>query len=138
LPKAQLPAGTVLQVVSATYGVQTDFSTASYVDTGLTATITPSSATSRILVIVNQSTLWRSAGTPYGEIRLVRNSSPALIRFVGEFTTADGASGSASYIDSPATTSATIYKTQIYASGATVQLQRNSGVSTIVLMEIAG
>jgi hypothetical protein len=134
---AWAPAGTVLQVVSATYSVQTDFSTASYVDTGLTANITPSSVNSKVLVLVSQASLWRSAGTPYGELRLVRNST-ALARFVGEFTTADGASGSTAFLDSPATTSATTYKTQCFASGASMQLQRNSGVSTIVLMEIAG
>jgi hypothetical protein len=128
--------GTVLQVVNATYAVQTDFSTASFVDTGLTATITPTSSTSRILVLVNQAGLWRAAGTPYGTIRLVRNSTGILI-VAGEFTTADGAGASAAFLDSPATTSATTYKTQMFSSGATMQLQRNSGASTICLMEIA-
>jgi len=129
------PAGSVLQVVSATYAVQTDFSGA-YADTGLTATITPSSATSKILVLVNQSGLWRVSGSVYGELRLVRGSTE-ISRFAGEFTTADGASASTSYLDSPSTTSSTTYKTQCQASGSTMQLQRNSGQSTITLLEIA-
>jgi hypothetical protein len=131
------PAGTVIQVVNATYAVQSDFSTASFVDTGLTATITPTSATSRILVLVNQVGLWRAAGSVYGSLRLVRNST-GILSIGGEFTTADGAGTSAAFLDSPATTSSTTYKTQIFSSGATMQLQRNSGASTICLMEIAG
>ena len=129
-------AGTVLQVINATYAVQTDFSTASFVDTGLTASITPTSATSKILVLVNQVGLWRAAGSVYGSLRLVRNST-GILSIGGEFTTADGAGTSAAFLDSPATTSSTTYKTQIFASGATMQLQRNSGASTICLMEIA-
>jgi hypothetical protein len=130
------PAGSVLQVVNATYAVQTDFSGA-YADTGLTATITPSSATSKILVLANQVSLWRTAGSVYGELRLVRDST-ALIRFEGQFNDAQGGSGSTAYLDSPNTTSAVVYKTQCFASGPTIQLQRNSGVSTITLLEIAG
>lgn len=128
--------GKVLQAVMGTYAVQTDFSTASYVDTGLTATITPSSTSSKILVLVNQSALFRTAGSVYGEIRLARDAS-LFVRIVGEFQAANGGSGSTSYLDSPNTTSAVIYKTQCFASGATMQLQRNSSVSTIVLLEIA-
>jgi hypothetical protein len=130
-------AGNVLQVVSATYAIQTEFSTASYVDTGLTATITPSSATSRILILANQVSLWRTAGSGYGELLLVRNST-GLARFEGQFNDAQGGSGSIAFVDSPATTSAVTYKTQCFASSPTIQLQRNSGVSTITLLEIAG
>ena len=136
IPKAALPTGSVLQVVSATYGVQTEFSTASYVDTGLTATITPSSATSRILVLASQSSIWRMSGSGYGELRLVRDAT-ALGRFAGEFTSVTGVGASISFLDSPATTSATVYKTQIFVSAPSFQLQRNSGISSITLLEIA-
>jgi hypothetical protein len=140
--RANFGAGAVLQVVNATYSVQTDFTTTSYVDTGLTATITPSSASSKILVIVFQASLWKQTNAVYAELQLLR-ASTALFRFEGEF----GQNGSNSfgagsagtvYLDSPATTSSVSYKTQCYSSGATIQLQRNSGVSTICLMEIAG
>jgi len=136
------PAGSVLQVVNAAYSVQTDFTTTSYVDTGLTATITPSSVNSKILVIVFQTGLWKQTNAVYAELRLLR-SGTSIIRFEGEFgqngsnTFGAGAAGTA-HLDSPATTSATIYKTQCYSSGATIQLQRNSSTSTICLMEIAG
>jgi hypothetical protein len=137
VPDANAPSGSVIQVVNSTYSVQTDFSASSYVDTGLTATITPSSASSKVLVLVCQSGLWRSAGSVYGDLRLARDAS-LFIRIAGEFTSADGGGASAAYLDSPNTTSAVTYKTQCFASGATMQLQRNSGTSTIALLEIAG
>ncbi len=43
-------AGTVLQVVNATYSTQLSTTSTSYVDTGLSASITPTSATSKILI----------------------------------------------------------------------------------------
>jgi hypothetical protein len=136
VPDANAPSGSVIQVVSATYGVQTEFSTASYVDTGLTATITPSSASSSILVLVSQSSIWRISGSGYAELRLVRDAT-ALARFAGEFTVVNGAAAPVAFLDSPNTTSATTYKTQIFVSAPSFQLQRNSGISSITLLEIA-
>jgi len=135
--KSQLPAGSVLQVVNATYGVQTDFTLSSYVDTGLTATITPSSANNKILILATQTSIFRTGGSGYGELRLVRDST-GLVRFAGEFTGMIGGCASIAYLDSPNTTSAITYKTQVFVSAPTFQLQRNSGVSTIALLEIAG
>ena len=45
----------ILQVVQATYGTNVINSTNVYADTGLTATITPQSSTSKILVVVHQA-----------------------------------------------------------------------------------
>jgi len=53
--RAQLPAGSVLQVVNATYATSTSNNTGTYADTGLTASITPTSASSKILVLANQN-----------------------------------------------------------------------------------
>ncbi len=53
---SQLPTGSVLQVVNATYGTLVTNNTSTYADTGLTATITPKFATSTILVLVSQQT----------------------------------------------------------------------------------
>jgi hypothetical protein len=49
IPKATLPTGSVLQVVNATYSTYTSFSSATLADLGLSATITPSSSSSKIL-----------------------------------------------------------------------------------------
>jgi hypothetical protein len=52
---ARLPAGSVLQVITATTTSLGTSTSTSYADTGLTATITPSSASNKIMVFVSQS-----------------------------------------------------------------------------------
>ena len=122
------PAGSVLQVVSV---AKTDtFSIASsstYADiTGLSVSITPTSATSKILVIVSigASSISQGGTSAY---RLVRASTaigvgtPAGSRQGTSFRfingTADGNSSSGglgfNFLDSPATTSSTTYKLQV-------------------------
>ena len=136
------PAGAVLQVVSATYSVSTTNSTGTYADTGLTATITPTSASSKILVIVDQAGLQANTTSNGIDLILLRGAT-SLIKFASLYSyvpinTPMGAS--CNYLDSPATTSATTYKTQFLRnSGAgTVFTQANTPTSTIVLMEIQG
>ena len=140
LPAARLPAGSVLQVVNATYSTVVNNGTASYVDTGLTATITPTKNTSKILVLVNQSGVNCGSVNNGVNIQLLRGASSIAI-FAVAYSYAALAIGSASscYLDSPATTSATTYKTQFarYAGAGNTQMQANSDVSTMTLMEIA-
>ena len=78
IPRAALPAGTVLQVVNATYSTQVDTTSGSYVDTGLTASITPSSSTSKILVLVSHQ-ISISASTGYGNVQLLRGSTSVSV-----------------------------------------------------------
>ena len=123
IPKAALPTGSVLQVVSATYATQTSSSSGNtWVDTGLSATITPTSSTSKILVFVSATGLRKVATTNAGVavgLRVLRgatqivdvgldNSSTETTANGGQSTT----SSSTCYLDSPATTSATTYKLQ--------------------------
>jgi hypothetical protein len=135
--------GKVLQVVNATYATVTASSTSTYVDTGLTASITPSSATSKVLVFVHQTGISKGASNTYAFLRLVRGAT-TLAEFekaAGYDNTSNvqnvGGSG-ITYLDSPATTSATTYKTQ-FASGngtANASVQSDNCTSTITLMEI--
>jgi hypothetical protein len=137
--------GKVLQVINATTSTGVNSSTNTYVDTTLTATITPSSATSKILVIASQNGLAKSsaAGGSYGALRLLRGAS-ALIEFdlnycyTGTAIDLHVGGSSVNYLDSPATTSATTYKTQMRNIGATGSISTQSGgcFSTITLMEI--
>ena len=149
IPKGTMPAGSVLQVVNATYATQTSASTTTMVDTGLTATITPSSTSSKILVIVQQAGCGKDTNDVTLQLQLLRGSTALF-----EFESAGAYTGSAnrnfvgtcgtSYLDSPATASAVTYKTQMsaYSAGSTVYTQFNVGsgapTSTITLMEIAG
>ena len=145
LPSTVIGAGAVLQVVQGTTTTPVARTSGGLADTGLTATITPSSATSKILVYIHQNGIRKQAANCYMEFYLLRGaSSIATLALAQSYTatTADSQSGTVSitYLDSPATTSATTYKTQFaYAgnSGGTCTIQVNSDVSTITLMEIA-
>jgi hypothetical protein len=138
--------GTVLQVVSSSYSTETSSTSASWVTTGLNASITPKSSSSKILIIASVAaenensangsafSLFRGtvSGTNLGNSTqgfgsLYNGSSRVLVPI------------SFNYLDSPSTTSAQTYTVGMYAStGAKVYAQRFSGVSTITLMEIAG
>lgn len=134
----------VLQVVTATYATQTASTTNTYVDTGLTATITPQSTSSKILVLINQDGCGK-IGNTYGSLRLLRGASQ-IFTFgngygdTGGTTTQNNVGTSAAaYLDSPATTSAVTYKTQFRSvnNAATVYVQIGSDNSSMVLLEIS-
>jgi hypothetical protein len=141
------PAGSVLQVVNATYAVQVNNTTNTMVDTGLTATITPTSASSKILVLISQNGCQKPAFDTTINLRLLRGATEILLfgRYVsgnGGAAQANLTSVSASFLDSPATTSATTYKTQFNndTPAGTCNVQFGSvtfPASTITLMEIA-
>jgi hypothetical protein len=141
IPASAMPAGSVLQVVSSIFATSTTTTSTSYVDTGLSATITPSSTSSNILVFVNMSGMYIANAGNYPKAMLVRNSTQ-----IGEFLGAAGyniagasvGAGGMSYLDSPATTSAVTYKVQILsATGQVVYWSNNSSKCTMTLMEIA-
>jgi hypothetical protein len=146
---AALPAGSVLQVVQGTLSTFISTTSGTYADTGLTATITPRSTSSSILVMVNGSGYTSGAGS-YAQIILVRGATTLIslnnIYGYAVSTTGVNSSMNTAYLDSPATTSATVYKVQWRrdAGAATVYLNNTSGTapaastSTIVLMEIQG
>ena len=138
-------AGTVLQVVNATDSTQLSTSSTSYVDTGLSASITPTSSTSKILIFIEQTGVGKNAGGSGFRVALnILRDSTQLIQFeLGAGYTASsvvnvfGSSG-ANYLDSPASTSSITYKTQIKGfDGGTVYANYDNCTSTITLMEIA-
>lgn len=137
--------GKVLQVVSANYSTQTTNSTGTLADTGLTVTITPTLATSKVLAIVSQNGVSKNAGDAGTSVllRLVRGAGTLAeydaILYNGVSQVFLGTSYSMTFLDSPATTSATTYKTTFANGGVnapSVTVQRNSSVSTITLLEI--
>lgn len=134
--------GKVLQVVSATTSTAQSSSSTTLVDTGLSASITPSAATSKILVIVTQSG-YKAAANSGNAIRLNLNRGATAI-FTSDYLLFTGTAIELStlipisYLDSPSTTSATTYKTQFSnrVAAASVDVQPSSTTSTIILMEI--
>jgi hypothetical protein len=146
LTTVQQPAGAVLQVVSATYGTNTSTSSTSYVDTGLTASITPSSSTSKILVQATMVYYISGGGADNGcKFQLVRGSTAILFpdansAYIGGPTASTELITAFPwlYLDSPSTTSSTTYKIQMAgANGATVVINPSSNTAVITLMEIA-
>jgi hypothetical protein len=152
LAAARLPAGSVLQVVQSDSLSDTTIASTSFQDTTLTASITPSSATSKILVFVTQAYLvYRQADTVVGGLRILRGATAIATHDITP-TITGGLNSSSElatrgvwsmcYLDSPATTSSTTYKTQgkvsSTANSGQMRLQQNgTEISTITLMEIA-
>lgn len=140
--------GKVLQVVNATTTTTTTVTSTTYTDSGLSATITPSSATSKVLVIFNQAlSAERSAIATAAKLQLLRGATSiqdvgfALnINVAGTTFIALDEMVASTCLDSPATTSATTYKTQIAvnttANGGTCRSGNNNSLSSITLIEI--
>lgn len=146
-------AGKVLQVVSVTTSTDTTITATSYTDiTNLSASITPTSATSKILVLVQLS------GRCFASTNADRTYDANIVRgatVIHEVSTDSlqsgvGSAGFAIYpvlsslifLDSPATTSSTTYKSQARVSNSadstSISLNASGNASsTIVIMEIA-
>jgi hypothetical protein len=157
--------GHVIQVVQAVKTDVQSFTSVTYTDvTGLSASITPSSTSNKILVLMH---MHHGSDTGIGGFRLVRGATPIHVGDAsGSCTQATGGLGygvsadnnsayyaglvsAVQYLDSPSTTSSTTYKVQIMdANGGNTYVNRagydsnNSasmrGTSSITLMEIAG
>ena len=135
----------VLQVVFASTATSAANTTTTYADTNLTATITPTLNTSKILVLVSQNGVLGTTASNGMKLRLMRGAS-SIFDFAGSLgftqasSTRNDVAGSCSYLDAPATTSATTYKTQFAqrtADATAVQVQVVSeSQSTITLIEI--
>jgi hypothetical protein len=165
LPASALPTGSVLQVASVTKTDTFSTSSATWVDvTGLSLSITPSKASSKILVLYNVIYSAGQVNNTTNAIKLVRNSTTinvgsdaSYVQALGGFNEATAELDlsfltvqlSGSYLDSPATTSSTTYKMQAqnqYNSN-TVYINRDGyglgtgrgwrTASTITVMEIA-
>jgi hypothetical protein len=135
--------GKVLQVVNATTSTITTNATSTYADTTLTATITPTLSTSKILVLVNQAGCQKDSSDTALQLQLLRDASVLIkIEGIGGYTGTAAqnlfGSCSTSYLDAPATTSATTYKTQLasFNNSSRSGVQAQNSVSTITLLEI--
>tara|TARA_R100000654_G_scaffold5546_1_gene15480 strand:- start:508 stop:1125 length:618 start_codon:yes stop_codon:yes gene_type:complete len=146
--------GKILQVVSAVATSTVSSADSAQVDTGLSASITPSATNSKVLVIVSQSMMVRrTGGNGWAAINydLVRGSTVimdgvdniALRASSHSPYTLVAAMVNCNFLDSPSTTSATTYKTMAGRgnsgdSNMNWKAQDNSSPSTITLLEVAG
>jgi hypothetical protein len=139
---AWAPTGTIIQVSNFNYGTTVTSASSTLADTGLTGTITPKFATSKILAFVEHNGCAK-VNNAYMQVVLLRGATQLAtfgnaIGYTG--TTLDLRFGGIGmcYMDSPASTSTLTYKTQFCSvtNAATVTLQDNNGLSTLTLMEI--
>jgi hypothetical protein len=148
-------AGKVVQVVR---GSTTSLSTASIstdtaVSTGLSATITPTSASNNILIFVNQNGVRKSPGSTADFsllFTMLRGATQigtfgGSTTYTGDTTGGSGGDTGATFIDSPATTSATTYSVNARRAVANsgginqtgfITFGWISGESTLLLMEV--
>ena len=154
----QVGLGSILQVVSTTKTDTTSTNTSgSFTDiSGMSVSITPSSTSSKILILISLGSISSSASGIAVGFKLLRDSTA-----IGNSSSTSGRSGftnvytgggtgdeyiisaSHSFLDSPSSTSALTYKIQWKNSSGTTYLNRyhanndNSGSSTITAMEVA-
>jgi hypothetical protein len=142
-------AGTVLQVVQMTSSTAITNSSSTFATTGLTRAITPSSASSKILIMAYCPIRMGSSNGIYGGIRINKNSGTILMTDTMANNVASIVDISYPitlvYLDSPATTSSTTYTIEFNTTGSaspyaypTVNYTGNPHLSTLTLMEIAG
>ena len=168
LPKAALPTGSVLQVVQTikTDTFTTTVSDATFVDvTGMSVIITPTSASNKILVMVNVGKISVQAQGRTVNFMLDRNGtliglgdaagSRLQVTFGYQTAAVDstgrgGSTASYTILDSPATTSPVTYKLQMSGHDGDLTVINRSAEdlnsndapqsrtsSTIIVMEIA-
>ena len=135
--------GKVLQVVQGSSTTSTSTSSTSYVDSGLSATITPSSTSSKILISATFS-LDTDVGGRQFYVAFYRGTDN-----LNGVANADGwgtlyapdrviAQCSGQQLDSPSSTSALTYYVKFKSPSGTIEFTSQGTVSYITLMEIAG
>ena len=141
-----LPTGSVLQVVEGTTATQVLTTSSSYVTAGLTLTITPSSASSKILVSFS-TPADAVSGTTHtgGDFTIYRGSTDILSRGSDTYYSNINSINLAGYaamskLDSPNTASAVTYTVYFRArnGNTTMKSQHNNSQGTITAMEIQG
>jgi hypothetical protein len=154
VPSWSTPAGgggKVLQVVQATTSTAVRVQSTTMTDSGLTVTITPTLNTSKVLILISQQIGFeRNTSQASGAWRLLRGGTSifdgAGTNNRGFFIVTGGGQSysygyyALNYLDSPATTSATTYKTQIKipntADNAAIGAQESDTTSSIIALEI--
>ena len=141
---AAISTGKVLQAVTFTYSTQESTSSTSFVASSVTASITPSSSSNKVLIMVS-GTQTTSGNASHNVATIYRGSSTNLGDSSYGISYAYTSGGSAhsgismNVLDSPSTTSATSYTMYFRATAAHSQTLQNAGAkSTIILLEIAG
>ena len=146
-----LSTGKIGQVVTATKTNEFQTSSTSYSTTGLEATITPSSTSSKIFMIAATGAIHSSTTSAGGETlaRFYKNHASISATAIGNdycvaksrqdssYNQEAGGGGSPHYLDSPSTTEAITYTVYLRINtGNYGRLGQNNTSTTITLMEV--
>jgi hypothetical protein len=147
IPRSSMTTGAVLQVVSMSTLTQFSTTSTTFADIGLTATITPTSSSSRILILgsFGDTSSQNQGGGAGNKLILLRNLTQiGGGQFANQWNYTGPAehsisSGGMAYVDSPSSTSALTYKFQggSQSAGRTMEFMRDGTIGSIILMEIA-
>jgi hypothetical protein len=140
--------GTVLQVKNQTYASNVSTGSATYVDSGITSSITPSSSSNQVLIQFHINGITSTTGSAANARFALTDGSNTILQIVFDTWVPVGTGGdvvsiSGSFLHSPATTSSTTYKIRyLNSSGAGTQINAywtggGVTVSGITLMEIS-
>jgi hypothetical protein len=136
------------QVVQTTTTASTSTTSGTYVDaTGMSATITPTSSTSKVLVTMNFDANTNGNPSNYNvtQMQIVRNSTAIYSDAIVSAYTTQLTSGALfnqrvtmTFLDSPATTSATTYKLQVLKGSGSTSAGINSfgAACSVILQEV--
>ena len=142
--------GTVLQVVNATFDTKTDFTNnGSFSNSHITADITPSSTSNKVLVTINTVVSVDDTVNTFRFLKIGRNGSEAsnikILR--SSYQNSGGADVqdlTIQHLDSPSSTSSVTYSLMADAQnvgmavGGRMSSTNANQISSITLMEIAG
>ena len=137
--------GHVMQVQQATYSTDVSSSSSSYATTGLSASITPLSTSSKVLVMFSIGGILTASSTFGLGFAIYKNGSSV---WTDTHTYDEGyyasiassfrpSRGNFQYLDSPASTSSLTYAIYFAAYTGTMTVQQAGADSRITLMEIA-
>jgi hypothetical protein len=148
VPASGMPTGSVIQTVQVSSSTQYTTGSSSLSNSGLNASITPISSTSKILVICAIQAAVNSAGGINGiaQFSILKNNTTNLFTEYVRTYNYGSVNGiyqnnpcNITYLDSPATTSSVNYSIWIACTvGNAAYVNNDSGSSTITLLEIHG
>jgi hypothetical protein len=134
--------GSILQVVQSTLTTQITTTSTSYVSTGLSATITPSSATNKILILLQASIQLSGANNGIG-LAIYRNGSTVYSdpnAFASSYVQISGnsrAKPTICYLDSPSSTSTLTYLIYFQTNAGTIYFSTENALSSLTLFEVS-
>jgi len=149
LESAQLPAGSVLQVVRATDTTDRSTSSSSFVDTGMSVTITPISASSTIYVVANVRCNVEDNSGSFGtmDLQITDSSNVALsgAEFISESITANNStivrknsvSNLIGFVTAGSTSAQTFKLRFKEFSTTSVTLQNSTNTGQLIAYEVA-